>query len=302
MEPKAMETTRFTTRRSQKHMHRTRPIQVVIVGAAACAALLASPAAQGAPQGDQEDVAPAAAKPDKTPTFEEFEAATARDPHGQYIVNGDEAIGTKAELRGYYELMVSSADTDHQSIIVNQSGGGDDVWSASEALDLTYCISDEFGADKADIAAVTAAGAGQWEAASSGIDFIYVPSEDGNCTTSNSAVLFSVEPVVTSQYIARAFFPSSPASEQNVLVADSIWSSGWAPENVMAHELGHVLGLRHEHTRPEAGGVCFEDNSWRPVTPYDSASIMHYPQCNGSTDDLSMSPTDVEGIASLYGS
>jgi predicted transposase YbfD/YdcC len=76
-----------------------------------------------------------------------------------------------------------------------------------------------------------------------------------------------VEPTKTSQYIARSFFPSSSKSSRNVLVnAKSLYSSGsWTPSNIMAHELGHVLGLRHEHTRPEAA-TCFEDNNWRPLT------------------------------------
>ncbi|MFB9313572.1 M57 family metalloprotease [Nocardioides plantarum] len=277
-------------------MKHTRPFQVVVAGAAACAALLASPAAQGA----NDDSAGSSVKAPQPPTFAEFEAATYRDHDGQYIVNGDEPLATTAELRAYYDRMVSSGDTDSQSLIVNQDGGVDDVWSASQALDLTYCVSDDFGAEKDTVVDAMAAGAGQWEAASSGVDFTYVPSEDADCVTSNDNVLFSVEPVVTSEYIARAFFPSSPDSERNVLVADSLTTSGWAPENILAHELGHVLGFRHEHTRPEAG-TCFEDNNWRPLTPYDAASIMHYPQCNGATEDLSMSGTDREGVASIYG-
>jgi hypothetical protein len=113
--------------------------------------------------------------------------------------------------------------------------------------------------------------------------------------------VFSVEPVQTSQYIARAFFPSTPDRQQNVLIDDSIWTSGsWTPTNIIGHELGHVLGFRHEHTRPEAG-TCFEDNNWRPLTPYDSSSVMHYPQCNGTSDDLSMTSVDVAGVVALYG-
>ena len=77
--------------------------------------------------------------------------------------------------------------------------------------------------------------------------------------------------------------------------------SPWTLTGVLRHELGHTIGFRHEHTRPEAG-TCFEDNNWRPLTPYDSASIMHYPQCNGSSNDLSMTSQVRAGVVALYGS
>ncbi|MEO9325623.1 M57 family metalloprotease [Nocardioides sp. C4-1] len=284
-------------------MKHTRPITVAIAGGAACAALLASPAAQGAPD-------PGAVKPGAdVPTYAEFREATYRDFDGQYIVNGDEPIDAE-ELRAYYNRMVSTADGESahgedaqgpiNGLIVNQDGGADDVWTAGEVGNLTYCVSDDFGSMKSTVVAAMADGAAEWEAASSAIDFVYDSSADADCVTSNDDVLFPVEPVNTSSYIARAFFPSSPDYERNVLVADSLTTSGWDPANIMAHELGHVLGFRHEHTRPEAG-TCFEDNNWRPLTPYDAASIMHYPQCNGASQDLTMSATDRSGVADLYG-
>ena len=157
------------------------------------------------------------------------------------------------------------------------------------------------GSLKSTIVNAMAGGAALWEGASSAVDFVYDSSQDANCTTSNNAVLFPVEPIETDEYIARAFFPSSSDFEMNVLVDDSITSSGWPPSNILGHELGHTLGFRHEHTRPEAG-ACFEDNNWRPLTPYDSSSIMHYPQCNGTSSDLGFSPLDGQGVAALYGS
>jgi hypothetical protein len=264
------------------------------VAAAAALALTLAPAATAAPAQD------------RVPTFGEFQASTFRDVAGQYVVNGDETIGSTSMLRDYYDEMIASfqaGDGPSAELIINRIYGVDDKWSATTARNLTYCVSNNFGTQKANIVNAMANGAYQWEAASSGVNFTYVPSADSNCRTTNNAVLFSVEPTYTNQYIARAFFPSSSDSQRNVLVnAASLMNSGsWSPGNIMAHELGHTLGFRHEHTRPEAG-TCFEDNNWRPLTPYDSSSIMHYPQCNGTSSNLSMTSTDRAGIRAVYGS
>ena len=270
-------------------MQRTRLGAIALSSAALLGAALASPAL--------------AATDSEIPTFQEFQSSSYKDADQQYIVNGDEPMASTGELKEYYDRMIhGSEEAMEEGLVVNTVGGVDDKWSTSQVGNLTYCVSSKFGTRKADIVNAMNGGAGLWEAASSKINFVYVPSQDANCTTRNNNVLFSVEPVQTSQYIARAFFPSSPKRSRNVLVDDSIWTSGsWTPTNILGHELGHTLGFRHEHTRPEAG-TCFEDNNWRPLTPYDSSSIMHYPQCNGTSSNLSMTATDRQGIVALYGS
>ncbi|GAA5124767.1 hypothetical protein GCM10023339_46830 [Alloalcanivorax gelatiniphagus] len=238
----------------------------------------------------------------EVPSFSEFHASAYQDADKQYIVNGDEPLASTGELRDYYDRMVhGSEEALENGLVVNTVSGVDDKWSASQVGNLTYCVSTKFGSRYTDVVNAMTSGAGLWEGASSKIDFVHVPAQDASCTTRNKTVVFSVEPVSTTQYIARAFFPSTPKRSRNVLVDDSIWTSGsWTPTNIIGHELGHTLGFRHEHTRPEAG-TCFEDNSWRPLTPYDSSSIMHYPQCNGGSDDLSMTATDRQGAVTLYG-
>jgi hypothetical protein len=237
------------------------------------------------------------------PTFQEFAASTYTDPTGVKIVNGDEPIDSTGELRQFYDNLVATPKKPLEGgLIVNTVSGADDKWSATQALNLTYCVSTKFGARHDDIVNAMAGGAALWEGASTKVNFTYVAAQDGSCTTRNNSVLFSVEPVSTSQYIARSFFPSTPKRSRNVLIDDSIWTSGtWTPSNILGHELGHTLGFRHEHTRPEAG-TCFEDNNWRPLTPYDSVSIMHYPQCNGGSENLTFSSLDAQGIKALYGS
>jgi hypothetical protein len=112
--------------------------------------------------------------------------------------------------------------------------------------------------------------------------------------------MFDVRPVSGQPYLARAFFPNYPRASRNLLIDTAAFDTEWTLAHILGHETGHALGFRHEHTRPEAG-VCFEDDDWRPLTPYDSASVMHYPQCNGSANDLSFTASDAEGAATLYG-
>ncbi|MCG8421878.1 MAG: M57 family metalloprotease [Proteobacteria bacterium] len=233
---------------------------------------------------------------DDRPTFEEFLADTYLEPWegGVYIVNGDTPVLNEKHLREFYQRVFVD-----EQLIVNRVGGVDDKWNNTQKKNLTYCISNSFGSNKNRMIAAMETAAGEWEAAAD-VDFIYLSGQDSNCTASNNNVVFDVRQVRNQSYLARAFFPSSPRRSSNVLVDTSAFSSRWSLENILAHELGHTLGFRHEHTRPEAG-ACFENNSWRPLTPYDSASVMHYPQCNGTSNTLDLTDLDRQGAAALYG-
>lgn len=232
----------------------------------------------------------------QAPSWEEFRASVYQEnfEDGHFIVNGDVAIADEKQLYEFWESLQQGG------LIVNRVGGSDDKWNDTQKLNLTYCISNGFGTNKTRMVNAMATATANWESRGN-VNFTYLPAQDATCTASNTNVTFDVRQVSGQSYLARAFFPSSPRSSRNVLVDTSSFGNvGWPLENILGHELGHTLGFRHEHTRPEAG-TCFEDNNWRALTPYDSASIMHYPQCNGTSQNLNWTARDAEGIVALYG-
>jgi len=174
-------------------------------------------------------------------------------------------------------------------------------WSASQALHLTYCVSTAFGGNYSKVVSAMSSATGAWEA-SARVNFVHASAQDSNCTGRNSAVVFDVNPVNTTQYLARAFFPNSSRRSRNILIAQDSFGdiSPWTLTGILRHELGHTLGFRHEHTRVSSTG-CYEDNAWRALTPYDASSVMHYPQCRGTNKgDLSLTTSDKQGAGILY--
>ena len=67
-------------------------------------------------------------------------------------------------------MVGSPKKTTENGLVVNTVGGVDDKWSASQAMNLTYCVSTKFGSQYTNVVNAMAAGAGQWEAASSKVE------------------------------------------------------------------------------------------------------------------------------------
>lgn len=107
------------------------------------------------------------------------------------------------------------------------------------------------------------------------------------------------------KFIASAFFPTQPPRRRRVLIDPSFFSEDlvFDPVGVLRHELGHVLGFRHEHIRSGAPAVCPQEQTTDVIdlTAYDPRSVMHY-FCGGvGSRELKITDLDRQGAQKLYG-
>jgi hypothetical protein len=100
-------------------------------------------------------------------------------------------------------------------------------------------------------------------------------------------------------YLAVAFFANDPAFKRYISITPGFFSTSFDRAGILRHEIGHVLGYRHEHNRALTG-CYFEDDRWVSLTEYDPKSVMHYFCGNGGTRALTLSPSDIAGHAALY--
>lgn len=175
-------------------------------------------------------------------------------------------------------------------------------------LVLTYCVlkntfSSQARYDEA-VAAMKQATWG-WEN-TCGIKFEHKSNLDNSATTTPQGVLFTVRGIdAGGQFIASAFFPNDPKNRRRVLIDPSYFSPdlGFDKVGVLRHELGHVLGFRHEHIRSQAPPSCPDETlaETLDLTQYDPQSVMHYFCGNVGSPTLAITDVDKMGSQKLYG-
>jgi len=144
-----------------------------------------------------------------------------------------------------------------------------------------------------------------WEG-TCGVEFEYRREVDESDELRPPEVLFPVRFIdAGGQFIAAAFFPNDPLSRRRLLIDPSAFSETlrFNPVGVLRHELGHVLGFRHEHIRESAPPICPDEDptGTLDLTAYDPQSVMHY-FCGGvGSRELAITDLDRTGSQKVYG-
>jgi hypothetical protein len=147
------------------------------------------------------------------------------------------------------------------------------------------------------------AATGAWEA-TCGIDFQHKADLDGIAGTDpNGCVFVAYLFDAGGSVIASSFFPSDPPDRRHLLIDPTYFTTTFDKVGVFRHELGHILGFRHEHIRNEAPPVCPNEPLWdtQVLSAYDPKSVMHY-FCGGvGSHDLQITDLDRKGARMVYG-
>lgn len=226
----------------------------------------------------------------------------------RYVLEGDILLSADEVHKQIVVLSAGpQAPAGNTELLITRHNGAPGLW-AKEQRQLSYAVDrGSFPTPETyqNIVDRMKAATQKWSEACPKCDLTFTHKAQHDGAPSHDDVTFIVRSFdAGGAFIASAFFPFTAPEERFIEIDPSFFSAGLSFDKtgVLRHELGHVIGYRHEHIRSGLPGCFVEDNEWTALTEYDSQSVMHY-LCGGAGNPkLDISDRDKVGHKSIYGS
>lgn len=211
-----------------------------------------------------------------------------------YLVEGCILFDSMEDVEEYY----NDTYTEGSKSSIHIHNGQYDKWNNTDKLNLTYKVTG-FGSNQSYMVSALQTATDAWEAGIN-IDFTDVTSTGGSA-------LMTIRPATSYEeqqmqgVAAMAFFPYSSAKKEVAFFTGFFKMNMTQRMYVVKHEMGHTLGLRHEHIWRNNQQVEETDARAQLLTAHDTASIMYYDTKPGYTGNKDLSHLDKEGVKILYG-
>ncbi len=104
--------------------------------------------------------------------------------------------------------------------------------------------------------------------------------------------------------LASAFYPNYEKERRRIFITPKFFSTKVNKTGILRHEIGHILGFRHEHRRSEAPEYCKKGSedveNFEPLTDYDPMSVMHAICGRFGSRKLNFTESDSLGASMVY--
>jgi len=232
---------------------------------------------------------------------------------GGLVLEGDLAFASLEDAQRFYaERMRAEEGPPHPDtqLVVAARGWPHAIYPRSVRDDVTWCVSSEFGAERAVVEEAVGAAMARWTEVTG---VVFRRLETARCeergTDARVVVLARCLPI---RVLAQAMLPYRDGLRGQELELNTcyvererLFESADSLGRTALHEVGHLLGFVHAWNTEDYVGTCAcnAGTAFEPISGYDADSIMGYPTCGarwGYYDAPSLSDQDQRDAVEVY--